>query len=113
MLKCSIPQSRYMCFVVLLLWPTQVLAGLNATASPFRREPSRPPYPVTADAASIVEAYAKPMQWDGRAVALEGTVNSVIFNSRGQPSIELELARAGDTTIWATWPLTEGHGSVP
>lgn len=64
-------------------------------------------YPVTYDAASIQSAYSKPKQWDSRAASVEGTVLSVAFNQRQQPSIELALSSAPETTIWAPFPLIE------
>ena len=70
-------------------------------------------YPVKNDQISIKEAYSKPAHWEGRAVSVEGTVKSIETNARGQPSIELALGIVGDTTIWATWPLTNTNGMAP
>jgi len=64
-------------------------------------------YPVKYDAASIQSAYSNPKQWDSRAASVEGTVLSVAFNQRQQPSIELALSTAPETTIWAPFPLID------
>ena len=64
-------------------------------------------YPVTYNAASLQAAYSNPKPWDSRAASVEGTVLSVVFNQRQQPSIELALSTAPETTIWAPFPLIE------
>lgn len=107
-LRSSLRRLASLIFVVML--PFQVLAedrvplGNIPLPSPEKR------YPVKNNQISIKEAYSKSAQWEGRAVSVEGTVKSIESNARGQPSIELALGIAGDTTIWATWPLANTDG---
>jgi hypothetical protein len=80
---------------------------------PLGNIPLPPPekrYPVKNDQVSIKEAYSK-SQREGSAASIEGTVKSIEYSPRGQPSIELALG--SDTSIWATWPLanTKGMGN--
>jgi hypothetical protein len=101
---------RHIASLFVVLWP---LHGWAADAVPLR-DISLPAaekrYPVKNDSNSIKAAYSQPAQWEGRAVAVEGTVRSTDTDARGHPSIELALETIGDTTIWATWPLTNTTG---
>ena len=79
----------------------------------MRDIPLPPPekrYPIKNDPSSIKDAYSQSAQWEGRAVAVEGTVRSTETDARGHPSIELVLGAVGNTTIWVTWPLTNTTG---
>ncbi len=101
---------RHIASLLFVLWP---LPGLAGDAVPLRDIPLPAPekrYPVKNDSASIKAAYLQSAQWDGRAVAVEGVVKSIETDARGHPSIELVLAIVGNTTIWATWPLTNTIG---
>lgn len=104
-MKLRSPLRRLASFIFVVVWPFHVLAedlvplGNIPLPSPEKR------YPVKNDQISIKEAYSESAQWEGRAVSVEGTVKAIETNARGQPSIELAVGIAGDTTVWATWPL--------
>lgn len=84
------------------------LGGVSAKDLPL--PPPEAQYPVWNEAASVRESYKDPAGSDGRAVAVEGKVASVLFNERGQPSIELILGGEGeDTNLWATWALPNSN----
>lgn len=101
---------RLALFIYAVALPCHVLAEDLVPPSKIPLPPPEKRYPVKHSQAAIKEAYSKPELWDGRAVAIEGTVRSVETNARGQPSIELTLGMDGNTTIWATWPTANGKG---
>jgi len=97
----------------IVLWPLQGLAesAWNGPV-PLRDIPMPPPqqrYPAK-NTSTVKEAYSHTAEWEGRAVAMEGTIKSIEVDDRGHPSIELLLAQDGAMTIWATWPLTNTKG---
>jgi hypothetical protein len=107
-MKLRSPLRYLASFIFVAVLPFRIIAedriplGDIPLPSPEKR------YPVKNDQISIKEAYSKSAQWEGGAVSVDGTVKSIETNTRGQPSIELGIA--GDTTIWATWPLANING---
>lgn len=108
MLKLGKPLRR-MALLLIVFWPLPVLAGTVAPASKSPAPPPASPYPIKTDQGSIKVAYQHPVQWEGRAVAIEGVVKSIKFDSRNRPNFEFALGRGGKTTIWATWPLARSE----
>jgi hypothetical protein len=107
-LRSSFRRLASVIFVALL--PFQVLAEDLVPLDNIPLPSPEKRYPVKNDQISIKEAYSKSTQWDGRAVSVEGTVKSIETDFRGHPNIELAVGVVGDTTIWATWPLTNTNG---
>lgn len=114
----GVPRARRsLCHIasiaLVVLLPFKVLAESTWTGSvPLRDIPMPPPqqrYPAKNGSVSIKEAYSHPAEWEGHAVAVEGAVRSIETDAQGRPNIELVLG-ADETTIWATWPLTNTTG---
>lgn len=88
-------------------------ASFAADEVPLSDIPMPPPeqrFPVWTSSLAISEAYAHVPQWEGRWVAVEGTVKSVQYTKSGQPSIELSFSKLGKTTLWAMWaPADTGN----
>jgi hypothetical protein len=58
-------------------------------------------YPVKNNHDSINDAYLHPAKWDGRSIAVQGTIKSILLSPNGQPSIELSVDNDQQTIIWA------------
>jgi hypothetical protein len=112
-MKLTGPLFRLASFILFAVSPVHVLAEDRLPLSSIPLPSPERRYPVKNDQISIKEAYSNSAQWEGRAVSVDGTVGSIETNARGQPSIELVIGSVGNTTIWATWPLTNTNGMDP
>ena len=85
-----------------------------AGATPLRDLPLPPleqRFPVNNHAESIQDSYVNPQQWDGHSISLEGTIKSVTFNAKSQPSFELTLNDKADVSVWVVFPQPVKPGS--
>lgn len=90
----------------LTLVSTQALGQAGAPPGELTLPQPELRYPVKHAAAIVRDAYDTPMEWDGRFLAIQGTIKTVVTNSRGQPNFELTLDD-GETSIWLIWALRQ------